>query len=123
LTFNSARSGRDEVYVVRFRGERSPPALGGPPVQISTEGGIVIDWRRDGKEVIFRSPDNQIMVVTVDARGETVSASHPLSLFRLPSDQDVIAMTPNGDRFLLTEFPYAAGQTIHVLTNWQARIQ
>ena len=88
-----------------------------PRVESSSTGAVT------AKKVIFRSPDNQLMAVTVDARGETVSASHPLSLFRLPSDQDVIAMTPNGDRFLLTEFPYAAGQTIHVLTNWQARIQ
>ena len=34
-----------------------------------------------------------------------------------------IAMTPDADRFLVAEYPYAAGQTIHVLTNWQQRIK
>jgi hypothetical protein len=34
-----------------------------------------------------------------------------------------MAMTPDGDRFLVAEYPYAAGQTIHLLTNWQERIK
>jgi hypothetical protein len=43
-------------------------------------------------------------------------------LFRLPSNQSSVTMTPDGDRFIVSEYPNAAGQTIHVLTNWHARL-
>jgi Tol biopolymer transport system component len=75
IVFTSQRTGRGEVYVARFRGEQSPPALGGRPIQISANGGGVLPggWRRDGKEVVFGSPDGQIVAVTVDVRGESIS--------------------------------------------------
>jgi hypothetical protein len=47
----------------------------------------------------------------------------PTPLFRLPPNHGRVAMAPDGDRFLVAEYPYAAGQTIHVLTNWQERIK
>jgi len=124
LAFNSDRSGRDEIYVVRFRGDQSPPALGGQPLQISADGGGVLagGWRRDGKEIVFRSLDAQIMAVPIEVRGEALSAGRPVTLFRLPFNQSGAAMTPNADRFLVSEYPHAPGQTIHVLTNWHQRL-
>ena len=124
IAFTSDRSGRDEIYVVRFRGDQSPPALGGQPLQISSNGGTVFagGWRRDGQEIVFRSLDGQVVSVAVNARGESVSAAQPVALFRLPFNQSAVTMTPNGDRFLVSEYPYAAGQTIHVLTNWHERL-
>ncbi len=125
IAFTSDRTGRGEVYVARFRGEQSPPSLGGRPIQISANGGAVLPrgWRRDGKEIVFGSQDGQVVAVAVDMRGESISASQPNALFRLPSNQSSVSMAPNGDRFVVSEFPYAAGQTIHVLTNWQERIK
>jgi Tol biopolymer transport system component len=124
IVFTSQRTGRGEVYVARFRGEQSPPSLGGRPIQISANGGGVLPggWRRDGKEIVFGSQDGQVMAVTVDVRGESISASQPIALFRLPSSQSGVTMTPDGDRFIVSEYPNAAGQTIHVLTNWHARL-
>jgi serine/threonine protein kinase len=124
IVFTSQRTGGGEVYVARFRGEQSPPALGGRPIQISANGGWVLPrgWWRDGKEIVFGSPDGQVMAVTVDVRGESISASQPIALFRLPSSQSGATMTPDGDRFIVSEYPNAAGQTIHVLTNWHARL-
>jgi hypothetical protein len=63
-----------------------------------------------------------MMAVPIEVRGETVSAGRPVMLFRLPFNQSTAAMSPNADRFLVSEYPYAAGQTIHVLTNWQYRL-
>jgi Tol biopolymer transport system component len=124
IAFSSDRSGRLETYVVRFRGEQSPPALGGEPFQITSDGGFVLPggWRRDGREIVFQSPGARVTAVPVDARGERVAAGQPVTLFRLPSNQSQIAMTPNADRFVVTEYSYAAGQTIRVLTNWRARL-
>jgi Tol biopolymer transport system component len=125
IVFTSQRTGRWEVYVARFRGDQSPPSLGGRPIQISANGGAVLDrgWRRDGKEILFRSQDGQVVAAAVEVRGESISASQPVALFRLPANQSSVTMTPNGDRFVVSEYPYAAGQTIHVLTNWQERIK
>jgi tRNA A-37 threonylcarbamoyl transferase component Bud32 len=123
IAFSSDRSGRYEAYVVRFRGDQSTPALGGAPVQISSDGGIVLPggWRRDGKEIVLAF-DGQIVGVPIDTRGESISAGRPALLFRLPFNQSAAATTSNADRFLISEFPYAAGQTIHVLTNWHQRL-
>ena len=124
IAFNSDRSGRDEIYVVRFRGDQSPPALGGQPIQISSNGGTVLSggWRRDGKEIVFRSLDGQVMSVATDSRGESMSAAQPATRFRLPFNQSTVTVTSNADRFLVSEYPYAAGQTIRVLTNWHQRL-
>jgi Tol biopolymer transport system component len=124
IAFTCERTGRAEVYVARFRGDQSPPSLGGRPIQISANGGAVLPggWRRDGKEIVFGSQDGQVVAVAVDMRGESISASQPIALFRLPSNQSSVSMAPNGDRFVVSEYPYAAGQTIHVLTNWLERL-
>jgi Tol biopolymer transport system component len=123
IAFNSDRSGRSEVYVVRFRGDQDPPSLGGNPLQISTDGAEVLGWRRDGKELLLGSSDDQMMAVAIDAHGESISGGQPTPLFQLLRNHGSVAMTPDDDRFLVAEYPYAAGQTIHVLTNWQQRIK
>jgi serine/threonine protein kinase len=123
IAFNSNRSGRLEAYVVRFRGDQSPPALSGHPLQISTGGGGVLAWRRDGKELLLRTFDEQLAAVTVDARGDSISAGQPTPLFRLPENHGSVSVAPDGDRFLIQEYPYQSGQTIRVLTNWHERIK
>ena len=83
----------------------------------------VLSWGRDGKELIVRSPDDQLTAIRVDARGESISATQSTPLFKLPANHGRVAMMADGDRFLVAEYPYAASQTIHVLTNWQKRIK
>jgi eukaryotic-like serine/threonine-protein kinase len=123
IAFDSDRSGRAEAYVVRFRGDQDPPSLGGNPLQVSTDGANVLGWRRDGKELLLGSRDDQVMAVAIDAHGESISAGQPTPLFQPPRNHGSVAMTPDADRFLVAEYPYAAGQTIHVLTNWRQRIK
>jgi Tol biopolymer transport system component len=124
IAFNSDRSGRYEVYVVRFRGDQSLPVLAGQPQQITSDGALMLErgWRRDGREIVFQSLDARVMAVPVDTRGETITAGQPVTLFRLPFNNSMLAMTPGADRFVVSEYPFAAGQTIHVLTNWRARL-
>jgi len=122
IAFNSNRTGRTEGYVARFHGEQSPPTIG-HPVQITSEGGGVFDWRRDGKELLIGSGEDQVMSVSVDVSGDQISAGEPVPLFRMPANHGAVAVAPDGKRVLIVEYPYAAGQTIHVLTNWHERIK
>jgi hypothetical protein len=123
IAFVSDRSGSFETYIARFRGDLSPPAIGGQPVQITTNGGALLSsgWRRDGKEILVASGDG-VMAIPIDARGESVSAGKPVPLFRPAASAAEVVATANADRFLVVEYPYADGQTIHVLTNWRARL-
>jgi hypothetical protein len=122
IAFNSNRTGRTEGYVARFHGEQSPPAIG-HPLRITSDGGGVFDWRRDGKELLIGSGEDQVMSVPVDVRGEQISAGEGVPLFRMPANHGAVAVAPDGKRVLIVEYPYAAGQTIHVLTNWHQRIK
>ena len=123
IAFVSDRSGSFETYIARFRGDLSPPAIGGQPVQITTNGGAILSrgWRRDGKEILVASGGG-VMAIPIDASGESVSAGKPVPLFRPPASASAVIATANADRFLVVENPYADGQTIHVLTNWRARL-
>jgi hypothetical protein len=94
------------------------------PIQITSDGGGLLEngWRRDGKEILFGSADGQIMAVAVDPRSESLSVGRPVALFRPPIDRSAVAVAPNADRFLVSERPYTAAQTIHVLTHWRERL-
>ena len=49
LAYHANRTGRNEVYVQPYAGR-------GPAVQVSTEGGMMPVWRRDGKELFYWLP-------------------------------------------------------------------
>ena len=70
LAYRSDESGEFEIYV------RSYPGPGGK-WQISTAGGAVPKWSKNGKELLYRTEDNQIMVVTYTASGDSFHADKP----------------------------------------------
>ncbi len=91
IAYVSDESGRDEVYVQSFP----------QPVdrwQVSTGGGGSPRWRRDGKELFYLSPENQLMSVEVRMQPRFAAAT-PRPIFRLgrSSSYDV---TADGQRFL-----------------------
>src|SRR5262249_1485955 len=55
IAYDSNESGRPEVLVVPFTGPDAPPSAKYP---ISTSGGFLPRWRRDGREIFYLSPDN-----------------------------------------------------------------
>jgi Tol biopolymer transport system component len=66
----SNESGTYEVYVRPF------PCPGGK-WQVSTGGGLLPKWSRNGKELFYRTDDSQIMVVTYTASGDSFHADKP----------------------------------------------
>ena len=67
LAYTSTESGASEVYVRPFRpnGEGS-----GGKWQISTHGGTLPVWSRDGRTLMYQAPDDRLMVVDCDSQGE-----------------------------------------------------
>jgi hypothetical protein len=86
MAYASDESGSTEVYVRPF------PGAGGRS-QISTGGGSVPIWSRDGRELFYATLDNRIMVTEYTARGDSFSHTKP----RLWSDQQIF--TPGGRRY------------------------
>jgi len=70
LAYTADESGRREVYVRPFPGP-------GGKWQISTEGGSLPTWSRDGKEILYRSLDQRVMVAGCSTQGESFHAERP----------------------------------------------
>jgi Tol biopolymer transport system component len=70
LAYQSNESGSHEAYVRPFPGP-------GGKWQISTGGGLLPKWSRNGKELFYRTADSKIMVVTYTASGDSFHADKP----------------------------------------------
>ena len=70
LAYTSNESGAYQVYVRAF------PDKGGK-WQISNSGGVYPVWARDGRELFFRTTDNQIMVAAYTVKGDSFAAGKP----------------------------------------------
>jgi eukaryotic-like serine/threonine-protein kinase len=70
MTYISNESGGFQVYVRAF------PDKGGK-WQISNNGGMYPVWSRNGRELFFRTEDNQIMVASYTVKGDSFVADKP----------------------------------------------
>jgi eukaryotic-like serine/threonine-protein kinase len=119
IAYISNDQGRNEVYVQTF------PASGGK-WQISTNGGNIPRWRRDGKELYYISADQKLMAVAVKS-GSSFEAGVPRVLFDLALPQVVSTgfggydVSADGQRFLfVTQARGAASMQYTVVMNWAA---
>jgi serine/threonine-protein kinase len=111
LAYEGSESGSYEVYVRPFPGP-------GGKWQISTGGGVLPKWSRNGKELFYRTPDSKIMVVTYTAAGDSFHADKPqlwspgqfteLGLFTYNFD-----LHPDGKRIAVLKAP-GTGQSAAV---------
>jgi serine/threonine-protein kinase len=89
LAYSSNEFGSFQVYVRAFPDQ-------GRRWQISNDGGLMPVWSRNGRELFFRTEDNQIMVANYTTEGDSFVAEKA----RAWSDQriaDVSATVPNYD--------------------------
>ncbi len=102
LAYRSDESGDFEIYV------RSYPGPGGK-WQISTAGGAVPKWSGDGKQLLYRTEDNQIMFVTYTASGDSFHADKP-QLWSPGQFSDRLSavnfdLSPDGKRVVVLRVP------------------
>jgi serine/threonine protein kinase/Tol biopolymer transport system component len=96
IAFASSESGLGEVYVRPFPGP-------GGKWQISTGGGELPEWSRNGKELFYRTSDSKIMVVSYTSSGDSFHADKPRlwspGQFTNRGNNVNYALHPDGKRF------------------------
>jgi Tol biopolymer transport system component len=113
VAYQSDESGRSEIYIDSFPEPQKK-------VPISTAGGRNPEWRKDGQELFYLSPDDKLMAVAIKPGPDSTEPSLPHELFALPSDTvglgpfDVAA---DGQRFLI---PVTTDKVepLTVIVNW-----
>ena len=120
IAYVSNESGVDEVYVKAF----SAGGEAGGKWLVSKGGGVEPRWRRDGKELFYRSPDNSIMSVDVSG-GTAFQFEIPRVVFQLPDtprpgvQNAYYDVSPDGQRFLVNTFSEEnMDKPFTVVMNW-----
>ena len=114
LAWASDESGRYEVFVAPF------PDARGSRFQVSRDGGTQPRWHPTGAELFFKTPDNVLTAVPVEASGSTFSVGTSTALFRIVEFTGwTYAVAPDGERFLVRErLAERDASPITLLTDW-----
>jgi Tol biopolymer transport system component len=121
IAYQSNESGRFEIYVRPFPGP-------GTKWPVSTNGGIHVQWARDGKELFYLAPGNVLTAaqIALDAERQMVSIGAPAPLFAArigtiaPVDSHQYAVAADGERFLVnTVIEDTSPPPITVVQNWK----
>jgi serine/threonine protein kinase/Tol biopolymer transport system component len=114
IAFRSNETGRFDVYIVGFLdpGEKWP---------VSTGGGNLPRWRRDGREIFYVGPGNVLMSADVTAGGARVDVSAARRLFQVRpvTPRYYYDVSADGQRFLVnTAVESSASIPVTLLVNW-----
>jgi Tol biopolymer transport system component len=93
LAYASDSTGNGEVYLMSPRGGSASP------IRLSTKGGGDPQWRRDGREIVYRGPEGGIISAVPGPSGRWDDATTH-ELFRIP-DLQRFAILPDGQSFLV----------------------
>ena len=118
LAYSSDETGRVEVYVTTF------PNPGGK-WQVSTDGGDVPVWGRDGKNLFFLAPDRKMMAVDVNG-GERFAAGAIKPLFDthiVSGPQARFDVGPDGRFLVPVQSQQTAGTPLTAVINWNVGIK
>lgn len=121
LAYQSAESGRDEVYVRPF------PEMDGGRWQLSTAGGTRAAWARSGRELFYLDATNTLTAVPVQTSGATFGAGTPAKVFdakySTPFPVRSYDVSADGKRFLMlkdsaTGDPNATPVSMILVEHW-----
>ena len=118
------------MYVVPFEPtklQRGPDtnSFQGGKWQISSSGGRVPRWRRDGKELFYIASNNAIMAAEVEGSGTSFNVGRSQQLFVAPVNPFAATydVTPDGQRFVMSASPEQEEPPLVLMLNWTARLQ
>ena len=118
VAYCSNESGEYKVYIAPF------PGPGGKWL-VSSGAGYSPRWRRDGREIFYFTPDNEVMAVDVKPAVNLVEVgtAHPLFETFSYGVFGRFDVTPDGQRFVV---PFEAGEpstAITLVVNWPADLK
>src|SRR5437899_12819256 len=109
-----------EIYI-----EPYPPS--GAKWQVSSNGGAMPRWRRDGKELFYRANDEKLMSVTVKTTAEGLEISTPSPLFQTHLRQALgfqYDVSADGQKFLMNAAKGGEDRTtVTLVANWTAELE
>jgi Tol biopolymer transport system component/predicted Ser/Thr protein kinase len=79
LAYSSNESGTAQIHVRTAPGKSAEPS---GKWQVSSNGGQIPTWSRNGHELFFRTEDNRIMVTNYTVKGESFVADKPRVWFQ-----------------------------------------
>jgi Tol biopolymer transport system component len=121
IAFATDDSGRVEVYVTSFPN----------PVerwQLSTAGGTMPRWRKDGKELFYVSLDGKLMSVDIQG-GKGFQAGIPKPLFEIAVPSEFLHgygfydVTADGQRFLMKLPADLSAPPLRLIASWTALLE
>jgi Tol biopolymer transport system component len=120
MAYQNNESGHSEVYVTAF-------PSGGAKWQVSTNGGTDPKWRRDGKELFFLDPADNMLAVNLDALGNVARMGAPHALFHaagVQNQQGPYAVSADGKKFLINSGDVKEeSQPFTLVQNWPAELK
>jgi hypothetical protein len=122
VSYVSNESSRDEVYIMPFRPD-APVAEAHSVtsrVRVSTGGGVLPRWRKDGSELFYLAPDLQLMAASLQSTTNTISVTKVTPLFGLnPKPLGwVYDVMPDGQRFLVNSLGDEGRRPLVLVTQW-----
>jgi len=120
IAYQSDDSGVYEIYIQPFPGP-------GQRVQVSTNGGSQVRWRRDGRELYYVALDERLMAVPIapSRDGQSVEPGVAVPLFQTrvggavnPLSRQQYMVSENGQRFLMNSIADDTTRPITVILNW-----
>jgi hypothetical protein len=121
VAYTSREPGREEVFVSPFPGP-------GGKWQISSSGGKMPRWRKDGRELYFVAEDDTIMAAEVEASQNKFEVKSVRPLFRVNLAPEATErcgsydVTADGTRFVINASSDEAQPPITLVVNWTAAL-
>jgi Tol biopolymer transport system component len=95
VAYRSDESGSDEIYVRRFNAPgRGTPSLGADKWKVSGNGGLLVRWRNDGKEIYYLATNGDMMAASITTK-PSFKVEPARVLFRVVSNFPVAGL-PGG---------------------------
>ena len=121
LLITSGQSGRSAV-IRRVMSQGGSLALGGA-YTLPEDALSIVRLRPDGREVFYAGADGWLKSLSLTPTGDSLTLGAPQVLFKLPLIvYGAFSPSSDGQRFVIAETPFAAGQTLKILTNWDTRL-
>jgi hypothetical protein len=119
VTISDLQGGSSVVR--RLITDGNTPTLGGT-FSLGSDIASPAMLRSDGAEVFFVTADGSLKSVTLTPAGDGLTLGPPRTLFKLPAGDGSFSPSAHGNEFVVHELPFARGQTLRVLTNWEKRV-